>query len=83
MLAVLELLGRIVPHGGGTAEIVLYLLKMVPAGGASYVLAHWLIWQMAGKPDGVERAALDLIARISGKVLRFAETPLQSAVAKP
>ena len=48
-----------------------------------YEINQWLIWQVAGRPDGVERAALDLIARISGKVLRFAETPLQSAVAKP
>ena len=83
MIAVLEALGRIVPHGGGTAEIVLYLLKVVPVGAASYILAHWLIWQIAGKPDGVERAALDLIVRISAKVLRSSGAPLQSAVAKP
>lgn len=48
------------------APLLARLFADMIAGGAVYVLAHWMLWKAAGSPVGAERALVDL----AGKTFR-------------
>lgn len=46
------------------------LVCKVAAGALSYTVTHWLLWQIAARPDGVERIALRTLAGLRGRAAR-------------
>lgn len=60
----------------GDAEYVV-LLEMMPRvllGAAVYVLAHFVLWRLAGRPDGFETKMLEVSGIALGKLRRFRRT---------
>ncbi|BBE34807.1 lipopolysaccharide biosynthesis protein [Sphingosinicella microcystinivorans] len=64
------------PFAPGDAEYVV-LLEMMPRvilGAAVYVLAHFVLWRLAGRPDGFETKMLEVSGIALGKLRRFRRT---------
>ncbi|MHA6316574.1 lipopolysaccharide biosynthesis protein [Altererythrobacter sp. CAU 1778] len=60
----------------GTIGILLYLAKIVPLAAATYWATHWAIWWLSGKPDGVERLAIQTMGLIVARLPRRAAQPI-------
>jgi len=64
------------PFTPGDAEYVV-LIQMMPRvflGAAIYVLAHFVLWRLAGRPDGFETKMLEVSGIALGKLRRFRRT---------
>lgn len=51
----------IAPPAAGSVAAVLFLLKTVPLAALVYAAVHLLIWQLAGRPEGTERIAIEIL----------------------
>lgn len=52
---------RIAPAEAGTLGAALFLLKTVPVAAMVYTGVHVLIWQIAGRPEGTESIAFEIL----------------------
>jgi PST family polysaccharide transporter len=63
-----EILRWLEPPHPGLLSTFLFLLSAIPAAAISYACMHLLLWQLEGRPDGIERLAITLVG---GRVRRF------------
>lgn len=67
-LAVLVLQG-LLPPGHSLASSMLRLVGGIATGGVGYGISLFVLWRLAGKPEGAERQLLDLIAAVGRRIV--------------
>jgi O-antigen/teichoic acid export membrane protein len=60
MAATIQLLREGTFKPDGVLPAIVFLLKAVPLGASAYAVTHLAIWQVSGRPDGIEHLALEL-----------------------
>jgi O-antigen/teichoic acid export membrane protein len=67
-LAILVLQG-LLPPGHSLASSMLRLVGGIATGGVAYGISLFVLWRLAGKPEGAERQLLDLIAAVGRRIV--------------
>lgn len=79
MVPVLELARWLFPHAEGALSSLLYLLIVVPLAATTYIAAHLLAWSLSGRPEGIEKHAIEFATRR----LKKCQTRLRGKDGKP
>lgn len=83
MVAVVLWLREYFERGEGELEILVYLAKIIPPAAATYCVTHWLVWRIAGRPDGLEALVTQTIGRVTRGDLFTGRLDRQSLADKP
>ncbi|QIG53202.1 oligosaccharide flippase family protein [Altererythrobacter sp. BO-6] len=65
MVATVFWLRQIFERGDSELEIIVYLLKIIPLAAITYCTAHWAVWRLSGRPDGLEALVTQTISRVA------------------
>lgn len=71
MTAAVLFLKQSMERGSSELEIIAYLLKIIPLAALTYCATHWVLWRLAGRPDGAETLVAQFIGGLKNRAFQI------------